>query len=190
MPVRQRGTGRMDTLIDSGPRLDPDVTRCQVCHLPIAVGDWPCISRVRRHAPALRNVPPFVAYFDIGLGRDITSFADRWRAMRELNVVDRPKLRAGDLSARRDKIEEGKKERQQWAVRRRHIDATASSSRAPSLITDHAYTPCFYDTLERREMGEALRLCLSPGGMDRCHKSWCFRRRRDHATAADEASRC
>jgi hypothetical protein len=59
---------------------------------------------------------PFVRYFDIGLGREITSLGDRWAAMRgtmdpESGVVSgqldyREKPSRGDLSARNDRIHE------------------------------------------------------------------------------------
>lgn len=54
---------------------------------------------------------PFIPYFDIGLGEHVGSFADRWRHMRQNGLVDREKLRPGDLSARRDRIEEQRRER-------------------------------------------------------------------------------
>ena len=49
---------------------------------------------------------PFKAYFDLGLGRQIDSQADRWRAQKELNVQPRDGMSKGDLSARQDRLEQ------------------------------------------------------------------------------------
>jgi hypothetical protein len=85
---------------------------CSVCGQPIAVGQWPCISRIRDHAPTLAY-HPFIPYFDVALGRQIDSHADRWTAMKTAKVDYRDKLDKGTLSARRDRIEQEKKERRQ-----------------------------------------------------------------------------
>lgn len=58
--------------------------------------------------PSMSYVP-FTPYFDYGLGREITSFADRWRAMRQTGMQYRDLPSKGDLSARRDRIEEAKR---------------------------------------------------------------------------------
>ncbi len=63
---------------------------------------------------------PFLPYFDVALGREVTSFADRWAAMKPVMDGDvevrgrleyREKLSKGALSARRDRIEQQRKER-------------------------------------------------------------------------------
>ena len=53
---------------------------------------------------------PFVAYFDIALGKEITSHAERWTAMRAQHVDYREKMAPGELSARRDRIEQQRRE--------------------------------------------------------------------------------
>jgi hypothetical protein len=86
-----------------------DVTLCNVCGLPIKIGDWPCVNTIREHEPALVT-PPFQAYFDIGLGEQVNSFADRWRLMRQKGLQYRDLPRPGDLSARRDRVEQQRRE--------------------------------------------------------------------------------
>jgi hypothetical protein len=87
------------------------VTTCTRCGLPIRVGDFPCIETIRPHEPWHgRAVPVFVPYFDEGLGADVTSIHHRLKLMRDQNLVDRPKLTKGDLSARADKAHERRKQ--------------------------------------------------------------------------------
>lgn len=52
----------------------------------------------------------FTPYFDYGLWREITSYADRWRAMRQTGLQYRDLPSKGELSARRDRIEQSKRE--------------------------------------------------------------------------------
>lgn len=54
---------------------------------------------------------PFIPYFDFALGEQVDSLARRKRLMRDKHLDYRDKPRPGDLSARRDRIEETKKER-------------------------------------------------------------------------------
>lgn len=82
---------------------------CTVCGLPIEIGQWPCVKTIRPHGKSVQT-DVFVPYFDIGLGMQVNSFADRWRGMKETGMQYRDKLRPGDISARRDRIEERKKE--------------------------------------------------------------------------------
>ena len=81
---------------------------CTVCGLPIEVGDWPCVYTQRPHGKSVQT-NPFPTYFDTGLGREVSSLGDRWKAMRDGKLDYREKLRPGDLSARRDRIEHEKK---------------------------------------------------------------------------------
>jgi hypothetical protein len=84
---------------------------CSVCGLPLAVGDWPCVATIRPHGKSVQT-NAFVTYFDIGLGVQIDSLGQRWRVMKDQHVDYRDKLSRGDLSARRDRIEQQKRERQ------------------------------------------------------------------------------
>ena len=77
---------------------------CSVCGLPIKIGDWPCVSTPRPHERSVQTAP-FIAYFDEGLGREITSLGDRWAEMRRNNLHYREHPSKGDLSARRDRLE-------------------------------------------------------------------------------------
>jgi putative FmdB family regulatory protein len=61
------------------------------------------------HRPAM-TYQPFTPYFDFALGREITTHAERWRAMKELHVDYRDKMSTGDLSARADRIADQKRE--------------------------------------------------------------------------------
>ena len=87
------------------PRIEP----CTVCGLPLQVGQQGCITTIRPHEPVLPYVP-FTEYFDIGLGETVTSFADRWRFMRQKGLQYRDLPSKGELSARRDRIEQQKRE--------------------------------------------------------------------------------
>jgi hypothetical protein len=82
---------------------------CTVCGLPLEVGQQGCITTIRPHEPVL-TYHPFIPYFDIGLGVQVNSHAERWRHMRNAKMDYRDKLSAGDLSARRDRVEERKRE--------------------------------------------------------------------------------
>jgi len=77
---------------------------CEKCGAEITIGAWPWCPHGK---PAPQYV--FQPYFDIGLGREITSYADRWKAMRELNVQYRDLPSKGDLSARADRAHEARK---------------------------------------------------------------------------------
>lgn len=80
---------------------------CAVCGLPLEIGQWPCITTPRPHDRSVQ-LQPFVPYFDYGLGEYVTSLGDRWAAMKRhgLDYKDHPTK--GDLSARRDRIEQQK----------------------------------------------------------------------------------
>lgn len=76
---------------------------CEACGAALQIGEHPFCPH--GFPMAYR---PFKAYFDIALGRQIDSQADRWRAQRDLNVQPRDGMSHGDLSARRDKLEQQK----------------------------------------------------------------------------------
>ncbi len=92
---------------------------CTVCGLPLSIGEWPCVTTIRPHAPSVQTAP-FAAYFDIGLGREVTSLGDRWQAMKGTMDPEsgkvwgkldyREKMSKGALSARMDRIHEQKRD--------------------------------------------------------------------------------
>lgn len=91
---------------------------CEVCGLPITVGQWPCVKTVRPHGPSVQNTV-FIPYFDVALGVQVDSLAQRWRLMRPEMDGDhvvrgqldyREKMSKGDLSARKDRIYQQKRE--------------------------------------------------------------------------------
>lgn len=93
---------------------------CQVCGKPLAVGQQGCIVRVVPHEP-VGVYHPFTPYFDFALGVEVTSLAHRWSLMkgeidrdtgeRRGQLDYRDKMSAGELSARRDRVEAERKER-------------------------------------------------------------------------------
>jgi hypothetical protein len=99
---------------------DAAVHLCQVCGQPIAVGEWPCIVTPRPHRRSVQTAP-FASYFDVGLGREVTSLGDRWAAMKGVTTCDgevvserleyRDKVSKGELAARRDRHEQTKRDR-------------------------------------------------------------------------------
>ncbi len=89
---------------------DPNVAPCQVCGLPLRVGEQGCIYTIRPHEPVGRY-DPFIPYFDFALGEYVESHAHRWRLMKEHHVDYRDKMSPGDLSARKDRVHELRKER-------------------------------------------------------------------------------
>ena len=84
---------------------------CTVCGLPLASGDWPCIYTIRPHGKSVQTAP-FTPYFDVGLGEYVTSLGQRRALMKEHHLDYRDKVSHGELSARRDRIEEQKKREQ------------------------------------------------------------------------------
>jgi len=100
----------------------PPPELCTVCGLPIAVGQWPCVSRIVEHGTSVQT-DPFSTYFDIGLGEEVTSLGDRWQAMKEQRDAQtgdvtrerleyRDKMSKGDQSARLDRVREQEKQEQ------------------------------------------------------------------------------
>lgn len=120
---------------------------CPVCRKPLAIGDWPCITIIRPHGRSVQTTP-FVAYFDVALGKEITSLGDRWAAMRPEGssvhrtadgkeavtegrgqLVYRDKMSRGDLAARNDRIHERLRERG------RHNEQAISEISHPDTVT-------------------------------------------------------
>ena len=90
--------------------------RCDVCGLPIAIGDYPCISTPRPHAQALKSKAElFSVYFDYGLGAEVTAPDHRRRLMKAGKLDYRDKMRPGEISARKDRIADQKRAAQRVA---------------------------------------------------------------------------
>lgn len=92
----------------------PDL--CAVCGKPLQVGQQGCIVRIVEHEP-VGVYHPFIPYFDIALGEQVDSHAQRWRLMKQREdpatgeivrerLEYRDKMSKGDLSARHDRIHE------------------------------------------------------------------------------------
>ncbi len=81
---------------------------CPRCGTLYRIGEWPLCGPRQDHGKSVQ-LQPFAEYFDIGLGRTIRSLGDRWAAMRAERLDYREKMSPGQLSARRDRIEERKK---------------------------------------------------------------------------------
>lgn len=81
---------------------------CPRCGQLYGIGQSPYCKD--QHAAVGRYVP-FAPYFDIALGEHVTSLAERWRFMRQQHVDYKDKLSPGQLSARRDRIEQERRER-------------------------------------------------------------------------------
>jgi len=92
----------------------PNTAPCQVCGLPLAIGQQGCIVTVRPHDEPALPYHPFIPYFDIALGEQVNSLSERWRLMkgtedretgeRHGRLEYRDKMSRGDLSARLDRI--------------------------------------------------------------------------------------
>ena len=81
---------------------------CVRCGVAYGVGQSPYCQDAHDFVAGYH---PFTPYFDFALGREITSHAERWKAMKELHVDYRDKMSAGDLSARQDRVHAEQKER-------------------------------------------------------------------------------
>lgn len=101
-------------IFDAARVRPPDTDLCTVCGLPLEVGDWPCVRTIRPHGRSVQNTV-FVPYFDVALGVQVDSLAQRWRLMKPEMDGDevsrgkleyRDKMSKGDLSARNDRIHE------------------------------------------------------------------------------------
>jgi hypothetical protein len=60
---------------------------------------------------AVGGYHPFTPYFDIGLGKEISSLAERKTEMRRAHFDYRDHPSPGELTARKDKLQEARKER-------------------------------------------------------------------------------
>lgn len=78
--VKQSGQVE-EKLNSSNADLPEGCEPCQVCGKPIRVGEWGCITRVVAHGPSVQTTA-FAAYFDVGLGKEVTGLGDRHVAMR------------------------------------------------------------------------------------------------------------
>jgi hypothetical protein len=79
---------------------------CDKCGAVFGIGASPFCRDNHTPVPAYF---PFTHYFDIGLGCEVTSWAQRRRVMKGLHMDFRDKMKPGDLSARLDRIHEQKK---------------------------------------------------------------------------------
>jgi hypothetical protein len=87
--------------------------RCERCGVRYGVGQWPFCKGGHDWSSQLHT---FAAYFDVGLGIEVNNPGDRYAAMRGEKTCDgdvikpqldyREKVSPGELSARRDRIEQ------------------------------------------------------------------------------------
>lgn len=100
-------------------RLDARCLSCgHVFEFVRAVADWPktpaceqCGEPTEHAHVSSQEYRPFKPYFDVALGQEITSFAQRESVRRSLQADFCDQPRAGDLSARQDKMHEDRRER-------------------------------------------------------------------------------
>jgi len=86
---------------------------CDRCGKELELGEWPFCGGKNNHGFA-HPQNNFIPYYDVGLGEHITSLAHRWRVMKQQGVKERDVrdlMTPGDLSARKDRIAELKRER-------------------------------------------------------------------------------
>ena len=70
-----------------------------------------CSAPVTIYNRPANSYNPFKHYFDIGLGAEVTSLAQRRRLMKEAGFDFRDHPSVGEESARRDKRNEGRREK-------------------------------------------------------------------------------
>lgn len=58
---------------------------CEDCGAEYQIGDWP-FCKGGHGKPSPGTTAPYVAHFDLALGRYITSSAEQRRVMKEMNV--------------------------------------------------------------------------------------------------------
>ena len=56
---------------------------CEKCQKVVAIGEWPFCPH---GFPSKGTTAAFVPYFDMGLGKQINSVAERWKEMKRQNV--------------------------------------------------------------------------------------------------------
>jgi hypothetical protein len=84
------------------------VTTCTVCGEPLAIGDFPCISTPRPHARALPS-KGYEPHFDVSLGEYVNGWGDVRKHMRRKRLDFFEHASDGEMSARRDRMEERKR---------------------------------------------------------------------------------
>lgn len=57
------------------------MTKCDDCGKEFSIGEWPFCPH---GYPSKGTTSPFIPYFDIGLGQQINTQAERWSHMRKL----------------------------------------------------------------------------------------------------------
>lgn len=83
---------------------------CEKCGAAYGIGQSPYCRD--GHQP-VGSYHPFIGYFDIALGAQVDSLAQRKRLMKAAGVDYRDKMSPGDLSARADRIADQKREARQ-----------------------------------------------------------------------------
>lgn len=78
---------------------------CSKCGQPLQSGEWPFCP----HGFPAGKTKGFEPRFDDGLGIYVTGWGDRRKAMREHHLDYRDHPAPGELSARRDRIEQQKR---------------------------------------------------------------------------------
>ncbi len=61
------------------------MTLCEKCGKEYGIGDWPFCDG-GHGKPSRGTTAPFVPYFDMGLGKQINSQAERWKHMKAQGV--------------------------------------------------------------------------------------------------------
>lgn len=98
--------------------MSDETIRCERCGTEYGVGQSPYCRDAHGF---VGRYQPFTPYFDVGLGVEVTSLAQRWTLMkgeidresgeRRGQLDYRDKVSPGELSARRDRSESERKER-------------------------------------------------------------------------------
>lgn len=111
---------------------------CDACGADYGIGQSPYCKD--GHAPVTRSYAPnFAPYFDIGLGAHVEAPDQRRRLMKQHHLDYRDHPSNGDLSARRDRIEQQKRERAS-------VDDVLEP---PNSVTVDGVTTVLYDYRER-----------------------------------------
>lgn len=86
--------------------MSPQEVRCESCGAVYGIGDSPWCRDGHGSVQPRRAFEP---YFDIGLGKHVTGWGDIRQEMRRKKLDFRDHPTDGDLSARRDRIEQQKR---------------------------------------------------------------------------------
>lgn len=127
-----------DVVADTGH----EVT-CESCGQPLTIGSWPFCP----HGRYLQR-SGFEPRWDDGLGKYVTGWGDIHQAMRENKLDFRDHPTAGDLSARRDRIEQGKRTHGRQTERMSVEDEPIVPPPA-SVTVDHQYRAILFDASGR-----------------------------------------